>query len=201
MPSEPLSSIQARLLSQGAAASHLPRIAAIHGLCERSPHCLGLALVGSFAQGCADRLSDLDLAAFVADNREAEFMEQAHELLSRDHVLNEYGQHRPAVVAFRKYVYLDFASCEFHAFNSRAPFRLRRPFVAVWDPTGFLQTLVVDEPPPPHESFEPYPHGDEGLVWELVDCIKWLSRGRGGLAKDYLSRLGRAITPPDARGV
>lgn len=78
MPSEPLSSIQARLLSQGAAASHLPRIAALRELCERSPHCVALAMVGSFAKGCADRISDLDLAAFVADAREVEFMAQAH---------------------------------------------------------------------------------------------------------------------------
>jgi predicted nucleotidyltransferase len=194
MPSEPLSSIEARLASQGAAPSHLQRIAAVYQLCERSPHCLGLALVGSFARGCADRISDLDLAAFVADDREAEFMAQAHDLLARDQVLNDYGQYRPGVVAFRKYVYLDFASCEFHAFNLHTPFKLRPPFISVWDPADFLRTLVVDEPPPAHESFEPYPHGDDGLIWELVDCIKWLSRGRSHLAKDYLAKLGQAIT-------
>lgn len=201
MPSEPLSSILARLASQGAAPSQLPRIAAMHQLCERSPHCLGLALVGSFAKGCADRISDLDLAAFVADDREAEFMERAHELLSTDQVLDDYGQSRPGEVVFRKYVYLDFASCEFHAFNLRTPFRLRPPFIAIWDPTDFLQTLVVDEPPPLHESFKPYPHGDAGLIWELVDCIKWLSRGRSRLAKGYLARLGQAIAAADSSAV
>lgn len=193
MPSEPLSSIQARLLSQGAAASHLPRIAALRELCERSSHCVALAMVGSFAKGCADRISDLDLVAFVADAREVEFMAQAHELLRQDDAVNDYGRSRAGVVAFRKYVYLDFSSCEFHAFSSSAPFKLWRPFVAVWDPADFLQSLVADGPPPAHESFEPYPHGDEGLIWELVDCVKWLSRGRSRLAKDYLVKLGQAI--------
>lgn len=198
MPTEPLASLQARLSSQSAAPSQLPRLAAIRDLCERSPHCLGVALVGSFAKGTGDRVSDLDLAAFVADDREAEFMAQAHEILGMGDVLDVHGQTRPGQVAFRKYVYLDFASCEFHAFNHRAPFKLRRPFLSVWDPHGFLEALVVDEEPPRHETFEPYPHGDDGLIWELVDCIKWLSRGHRPLARNYLINLAHAIKDKSA---
>jgi predicted nucleotidyltransferase len=194
MPHESVVDLSARLESQNAAPAHLRRVAELRDLCEKTPHCRALALVGSFAQGNADRISDLDLIAFVADDREAEFMEQAHALLSRDEFLNVYGQAQSGVVAFKKYVFLDFSSCEFHAFNQRAPFKLRRPFVAIWDPNDFLRTLVVEGPPPPHESFKPYPHGDEGLVWELVDCIKWLSRGRTQLAKQYLAGLSTAIT-------
>lgn len=193
MATDPLAALLGRLTALGAAESHLPRLAALRALCERSPHCLGLALVGSFAQGGADRLSDLDLAAFVADDREAEFMAQADELLGASNVMNAYGLHRPGKVAFKKYLYLDFSSCEFHAFNQHSPFRLRPPYIAVWDPSGYLETLVVDEPPPRHETFEPYPHGDDGLIWELVECIKWLSRGRTQLAKSYLTKLGHAI--------
>ena len=190
---EPLAAIQSRLQSQGAAKSHLQRIAQVRQLAERSPHCLGVALVGSFAQDKGDRISDLDLAAIVTDDREVEFMREADELLDTDEVMNVYGRTRPGEVAFRKYVYLDFSSCEFHAFNQRSPFKLRLPYLPVWDPTGYLRTLVIDEPPPHHETFEPYPHGDDGLIWELMDCIKWLSRGRTQLAKSYLSRLGTAI--------
>lgn len=186
------------LKSQGAAESHLARLAAIRSLCERSPHCLGLALVGSFGQGRGDRVSDLDLAAVVADDREAGFMDSADELLNTPDVLHAYGRHRPGEVAFRKYVYLDFSSCEFHAFKHRGPFRLRRPYVAVWDPADFLKTIVIDEPPPAHETFTPYPHGDDGLIWELMDCIKWLSRGRSQLAKTYLVKLGNAISATHA---
>lgn len=195
MPTESLEGLTARLISQGAAESHLPRMAALRALCERSPHCLGLALVGSFAQGVGDRISDLDLAAIIADDREAEFLSQADEILGRGEVLNAYGQVRPGQVAFRKYVYLDFASCEFHAFNQRATFKLRRPYLSVWNPQGLLEKLEVDEEPPRHETFEPYPHGDPGLIWELVDCIKWLRRGRTTLAKTYLVNLARALQP------
>lgn len=193
MATEPLSAVLARLSSQGAAQSHLPRIAALRKLCERSQDCVGLALVGSFAQGRGDRLSDLDLAAFVLNDGEAQFMGQANEILSQGERLNDYGEIRPGEVAFRKYVYLDFSSCEFHAFNQRASFKLKPPFVAIWDPVDYLASLVVDEPPPRHETFDAFPHGDAGLIWELIDCVKWLHRGRDQLAKDYLRKLVSAI--------
>jgi hypothetical protein len=181
------------LRDQGAVPAHHERIDAIRALCESTPHCLGIALVGSFAKGTGDRISDLDLAAFVMDDREAEFMNQVDELIGRANVLNAYGQVRPGEVAFRKYVYLDFSSCEFHAFNHRLPFRLMHPYMALWDPYDHLQRLVADGKPPRHETFEPYPHGDEGLIWELVDCVKWLSRGKTELAKTYLAKLGSAL--------
>lgn len=198
MPTEPLSSLHECLTSQNAARSHLARITEVRALCERSPHCLALALVGSFAQGKGDRISDLDLAAFVEDGREVEFMAQAHEFLGRSELLNVYGEDRRGQVAFRKYVYLDFSSCEFHAFSHVAPFKLRPPFLAVWNPHDHLETLIVNEAPPRHEVFDPYPHGDAGLIWELVDCIKWLNRGREPLAKSYLIRLAKALKAQDA---
>lgn len=74
-----------------------------------------------------------------------------------------------------------------------SPFRLMRPYVALWDPQEHLQSLVVEGEPPRHGMFEPYPHGDEGLIWEPVDCVKWLKRGRTDLAKAYLANLGKAL--------
>jgi hypothetical protein len=185
--------IESLLRSQNACSSQHPRLEALRELCSQSPDCIALALVGSFAQGKGDRISDLDLAAFVKEGSEDRLMKKAHELLMQQPVLHQYGVHRPGRVAFRKYVFLDSSSCEFHAFNSAGSFRLKRPFVAVWDPSNFLESLVVEGPPPRHEDFEAYPHGDEGLIWELFDCIKWLQRGRSALAKDYLRKLVRAI--------
>jgi catechol 2,3-dioxygenase-like lactoylglutathione lyase family enzyme len=48
---------------------------------------------------------------------------------------------------------------------------------------------VVDGEPVQHADFAAYEYGDEGLVWELVDCIKWLSRGRSELARHHLTKL------------
>jgi hypothetical protein len=192
--------LHATLVTQGAAPSHLPRLAKLRALCEQSSECLALALVGSFAQGKGDRLSDLDLAAFVIDGHESEFLKKAQAILDEEPVLHHYGMVYTGEVAFQKYVYLDASSCEFHAFNEHADFKLRQPFLAVWNPVGHLETIVVQEPPPRHEDFTPYPHGDDGLIWELYDCIKWLRRGRTGLAKDYLRKLVAALDSGSPKG-
>jgi hypothetical protein len=187
--STPIDSLQRSLSAQGAPPSHLQRISRLRHLCARTPACLALCLVGSYAKGCGDRVSDLDLAAFVLDGRADEFIEQAHEVLAVDELLDQYAGAYGSRGRFRKYVFLDFTSCELHAFSVPTDFRLRRPFIAVWDPSDFLSGLVVEGEPPKHEDFDAYQHGDEGLIWELVDCIKWLKRGRVTLAKDYLRKL------------
>lgn len=193
MAAESLESLRALLSAQAAPPSHLERIAALRALAERAPVCLALALVGSYAQGKGDRISDLDLLAIVADGSAAGFLEQAHAVLSTPDLLHDYAGTFHGNGCFRKYVFLDFSSCELAAVESRAPLRLWHPYVAVWDPQDRLGRCVVDGPPPRHEDFVPYPHGDDGLIWELVDCIKWIRRGRMRLAKDYLRRLGAKL--------
>ncbi|EEX36527.1 conserved hypothetical protein [Vibrio metschnikovii CIP 69.14] len=41
-----------------------------------------------------------------------------------------------------------------------------------------VESRLTDIPAPKHEDFPTYVHGDKGLIWELFDCIKWLSRKR-----------------------
>jgi hypothetical protein len=147
-------------------------------LAARSPACVGLVLVGSYAKGTGDRVSDLDLVAFVREGAAQEFLRSADAVLDNGEVLHSYGGDQGARGAFRKLVYLDFASCELHAFNLPTDFVLRRPYIVLWDPQNCVAGLVGAGDPIRHEDFEPYPHGDDGLIWELVDCIKWLRRVR-----------------------
>lgn len=182
-----------RLRSQQAPASHLLRMQGLLAIARDNPACVGMALVGSYAKGQGDRVSDLDLVAFVQDADARDFLRAADAVLDNGALLHRYGRDDGSQRAFSKLVYLDFASCELHVFRLPTTFVLRRPFVALWDPQGLLATLVGEGEPIRHEDFEPYPDGDDGLVWELVDCIKWLRRGRTELARDYLRRLGQRL--------
>lgn len=186
---ESIETLQRALANQGAPTSHLERIKSLRALFESDPNCIAAALVGSYAQGTGDRISDLDLVAFTATGSAPEFIERAHGLLACTDLLDHYCGSYAERGCFRKYVFLDFASCELHAFNVPTSFKLRRPYIPVWDPSGFLERVVADGPPPRHEEFEAYQHGDEGLIWELFDCIKWLKRGRVELTKGYLHKL------------
>ncbi|EKM28357.1 hypothetical protein VCHENC02_5740, partial [Vibrio harveyi] len=68
-------------------------------------------------------------------------------------------------------------------------FQLSRPFKVLFDKADIIDELVTDEPAPKHEDFPVYTSGDQGLIWELFDCIKWLSRDNNELAKNYLKKL------------
>jgi hypothetical protein len=181
------------LQAQQAPASHRERIQGLLALAARSPACAGLVLVGSYARGTGDRVSDLDLVAFTRDGAAQDFLHSAGTVLDNGELLDSYGGDQGARGAFRKLVYLDFSSCELHVFNLPTDFILRRPCIVLWDPQDCVAGLLGDGEPIRHEDFEAYPHGDKGLIWELVDCIKWLRRGRVELAKDYLRKLAARL--------
>jgi hypothetical protein len=183
------------LISQHAPDSHLARMTALCALAASDPACRAIALVGSYAKGSGDRISDLDLVAFTAAGHCQDFSDAAHRFLASPQVLDGFGGTHPTGT-FRKYVYLDFSSCELHAFDLPSPFRLRHPYRPVWDPDGLLAQQVVDGAPVRHEDFVAYEHGDAGLIWELVDCIKWLKRGRAELAKHHLRKIVARLDPP-----
>lgn len=193
----PATDLLDRLRQQQAPASHLARVRDLVDLAARDSRLQAIALVGSYAKGVGDRLSDLDLAAFVSPGAAGDVLQAAQALLGRAEVLNRFGGHYGSSGCFCKWVYLDFSSVEFHVFEPESPFRLRRPWLPLWDPQQLLQHLEVEGEPIRHEDFAAYEYGDDGLIWELVDCIKWLSRGRNALARQHLIKLAAAMSRPD----
>lgn len=191
--SESIESLQGRLREQAAAPSHLTRLAQLRAVFEADVTCIAAVLVGSFAKGSGNRLSDLDLVAFTTRGEAQSLSDRADRVLATHDLLNCYSGRRGTSGCFRKYVYLDFSSCELHVADEDAPFKLFRPYLSVWDPSGYLAGREVEGTAPRHEDFEPYPHGDDGLIWELVDCVKWIKQGRVELAKNYLRRLGSKV--------
>jgi hypothetical protein len=185
----PSNAILARLREQSAPESHLIRVTGLVSLAEGDPNLLALVLVGSYAKGIGDRVSDLDLVAIASPGQGASVLRAAQHLLSHSEVLNQFTGIQSAGGAFTKLVYLDFSSVEFHVFEQGTPFRLKHPYLSLWDPTNLLTSIVAAGEPIRQEDFAVYEYGDEGLIWELVDCIKWLSRGRNNLAKRHIKKL------------
>lgn len=75
----------------------------------------------------------------------------------------------------------------------------QHPYLPIWDPANLLASYVVDGEPIRHEDFAAYEYGDEGLIWELVDCIKWLCRGRNELAKNHIKKLAAKMNADASR--
>jgi predicted nucleotidyltransferase len=191
----PFTKVQTKLREQGAPESHLTRLADLVALAERDPNLLAVFLVGSYARGSGDRVSDLDLVVIAAAGHGPAVPQAAQDLLGGSNVLNQFTGTHQAGGSFWKLVSLDFSSIEFHVFEPSTAFRLKRPYLPVWDPANLLVSYIVDGEPIRHEDFAAYEYGDEGLIWELVDCIKWLSRGRNELAKNHIKKLAAKMTP------
>lgn len=189
-----LNDLLRRLQAQGAPPSQLARLSDLVALAGREPALCAVALVGSHAKGSGDRISDLDLVAIAAPGRAAPVLQAARALLEGAPLLDHFSGRHAAGGLFCKMVFLDFTSVEFHVFEPDTRFRLRRPWLTVWDPDQRLGAYVADGEPIRHEDFAAYEYGDEGLIWELVDCIKWLSRGRRQLARHHLLKLAAEIS-------
>ena len=179
---------------QGAPESHLKRLTDLITLAEKEPGLLAIFLVGSYAKGVGDRVSDLDLVVIADTGHSSIVLQRAQELLCRAEILNHFSGMHPAGGSFSKLVYLDFSSVEIHVFEPDTKFRLKKPYLAIWDPKNLQQALVVEGEPIQHEDFPAYEYGDEGLIWELIDCIKWLSRGRNALAKRHIEKIAAELS-------
>lgn len=183
-----LAQVAANIAAQGAVPAQVDRLRRLHGALAAHPQCHALALVGSYAKGGGDRVSDLDLVAFVDEGGAESVLAAGLAEIEHD-VMHAFGGPHDRGGAFRKLVYLDWSSCELHVLPLSSPFRLRHPFIVLWDPRRVVPARVVEGAPIRHEDFEAWQYGEAGLIWELVDCIKWARRGNTALARHHLRKL------------
>lgn len=146
-------------------------------------------LLGSLAAGRGDRVSDADIIAFTKND----FHQSASSCITNFEVDKEIfycldGCHSEKTF-FRKYIFTDLTSAEIHFLDWSEPFSISKPFKVLFDKCDIVTGRLTDEPAPKHEDSPVYKDGDEGLIWELFNCIKWLSRDDKELAKSYLKKL------------
>ncbi|MFD2178883.1 nucleotidyltransferase domain-containing protein [Veronia pacifica] len=173
--------------------SHLPlQQQLVESACrafENIPDVIAAVLVGSLAAGKGDRVSDADIVIFTQNSfhkKSAPFFSAFESEKDIFYCLD--GFHTEDAY-FKKYIFHDFTSIEIHCLDLKEPFELCHPFKVLFNKTGMVKERITDQPAPKHQDFEAYTHGDKGIVWELFDCIKWLSRDDTELAKSHLKKL------------
>jgi len=156
--------------------------------------CLGAALVGSFAKGTADRVSDLDLILYAEDMNVEVLADRLREFLAEDEIFWSFSGRHDAVSVFTKTIFLDFTSAEFSVVGtSTGRFRLRRPFLELVNKENVLASLVSDLPTIDKASFPVYANGEQGLTWELFSYLKRLRRAQISSVKEDVLRLAAEI--------
>ena len=158
-----------------------------------TPTCTGAVLVGSFAKGQADRVSDLDLVLFCSENSGHDLLARIRSMIPAKEVFNEFHGSHGVGSPFVELILYNFTSIEIHTIAPETKFTVKRPFIEVVNRNGYLESRLSDKSAPTRDDLVPYRHGQDWLPWELFNCMKWLSRGETGAAKRYLVRLGQAI--------
>ncbi|WP_321786605.1 hypothetical protein [Paraburkholderia sp. J94] len=165
---------------------------------QESTECIGAAIVGSFAKESADRLSDIDLIAFCSDGTGHSLFRMVGQLISPAEILFAVdGKHSPDS-PYRKLIFADMTSIEFHVIAPDTKLELEQPFVEIVNRGLCLESRVSQRHASADRNMTVFRYGDRGLAWELFNCLKWLWRGELDAARDYLIKLGKAI---EASGV
>jgi predicted nucleotidyltransferase len=168
----------------------LDRIA--HAL-QEDQACLGAAVAGSLAAGTADRLSDIDLVVFCAAGTSGALLAKLRSVAETQEVLFKLCGTHDGASPYEKTILFNLCSYEFHMIEPGTMFTLKAPYLEVVNREGLLESRFSSAKPPTHEEQAPYLSGDDGLAWELFNCIKWLRRGQSEQARRYITRLAGAF--------
>jgi predicted nucleotidyltransferase len=158
-----------------------------------SPECTGAAVLGSFAKGSADRVSDIDLVVFCAEGAANSLILTIEQQFTASNIFVKFdGLHDPKS-PFKKVIFEDVTSIEFHVVSPYTELNLQQPFVEIVNRNRCLESRASSRLAPTEHDMTAYHSGDRFLAWEVFTCLKWLWRGDLKTAKRYLINLGRAI--------
>ncbi len=146
-------------------------------------------LLGSLAAGKGDRVSDADIIIFTRNNLHNNASSCFSNFEAGKDIFYCIDGFHNENAFFKKYIFNDLTSAEIHCLDISEPFEISKPYQVLFDKANVVEPRLTDEPAPKHEDFPVYTCGDKGLIWELFDCIKWLSRDNNELAKSYLKKL------------
>lgn len=161
---------------------------------EKHEDVVAAVLVGSLAGGKGDRISDADILLLTRNAFHKKASHAYQEFESDKAIAYTLTSPINDTASFRKYLLEDLTSIEIHCVDLEEKVEIAKPFQVLFDKGEVIAARLTDKPAPKHKDFPVYDHGDEGLIWELFECIKWLSRGNNDLAKGYIKRLAAKLS-------
>lgn len=157
--------------------------------------CQAAALVGSFAKGTADRVSDLDLIVYADDMHVEALADRLRNFIAEGDIFWSFSGRHDDVSVFTKTIFLDFTSVEFSVVGtSTQSFKLRSPYVELVNKGNFIASRVSNLPTIDKASFPVYANGEQGLTWELFSYLKRLKRDQISSVKQDILRLAAEIS-------
>ncbi|MCZ8032544.1 MAG: hypothetical protein ACK5JG_19665 [Pseudomonadota bacterium] len=165
----------------------------LQGALLADARCLGAAVGGSLAEGRGDRLSDVDLLIYCQEGAAGDILQKLSAVAADRPVVHRLtGKHDLSSV-YEKVILDDWSSYELHVVEPSTRMRLAPPYIEVLNRNEYLTSRVDPQKQINRNTVQPLSSGEEGLVWELFNCMKWLRRGDSEFAAQYLQALGNAL--------
>ena len=155
--------------------------------------CLGAAVGGSLAESRGDRMSDVDLLVYCEGGAAREILRKLSEVAADKPVVHRLNGQHDASSVYEKVILDDWSSYELHVVEPSTRMRLAPPYLEVINRRDYLATRVDSEKQIGRSTVKPLSSGEEGLMWELFNCMKWLRRGELDFSTKYLQSLGNAL--------
>lgn len=171
---------------------HIEWLEVFNKILAASSEVQAAVLLGSFAKGRPDRLSDLDVVVWA---KRSDIQRLVIELFAVKifEVVHSWQKQISEEHVFLKRIYGNFISAEVHIIATESEFRIRNPFITLKGSEKFIDSKREEGPSPEHKDFYPLPAGIDGLGWELFDMLKWWQRGEYDLVKSHLVKVSELI--------
>jgi predicted nucleotidyltransferase len=160
---------------------------------SQDDRCLGAAVGGSLAESRGDRLSDVDLLVYCEAGAARELLQKLSEVAADKPVVHRLNGQHDASSVYEKVILDDWSSYELHVVEPSTRMRLAPPYVEVINRGDYLASRVDAQKQIGRSTVKPLSSGEDGLMWELFNCMKWLRRGELDVATQYLQSLGNAL--------
>jgi len=165
----------------------------LQGALLADARCLGAAVGGSLAEGRGDRLSDVDLLIYCQQGAAGDILEKLSVVAADRPVVHRLTGKHDASSVYEKVILDDWSSYELHVVEPSTRMRLAPPYIELLNRNEYLTSRVDSQKQIGRNAVQPLSSGEEGLVWELFNCMKWLRRGESEFAAQYLQALGNAL--------
>jgi hypothetical protein len=165
----------------------------LQGALAADARCLGAAVGGSLAESRGDRMSDVDLLIYCEEGAAGDILQKLSDVAADRPVVHRLtGKHDSSSV-YEKVILDDWSSYELHVVEPSTRMRLAPPYIELLNRNDYLASRVDPQKLVGRNTVQPLSSGEEGLVWELFNCMKWLRRGELEFAAKYLEALGNAL--------
>lgn len=138
---------------------------------------LGAFLIGSFAKGSSDNLSDIDIFFVVKSEYWDKAYEQLQFLIERDDLIYSDHSLHGREGSFARFIFNNFTSAEVHFVSEVSSFKLYNPYRVLFDKCSSIDKFKSEGLPSNNTSKPAFSISEQEAAWDIFNLFKKAVRG------------------------